>query len=164
MQRSSHGLVLVRSVLAAAWLLACGGSQPPAAAPGEPQATPASAAEADGGDVWKDSMSAKEKGAFMKKYVVPEMAKLFSAFDAKAYAQFGCKTCHGPDLLPKPVDFLPALHIKDGKIVESAEHPQLAQFMGEQVVPHMAKLFGKPPYDPATNSGFGCGGCHKMSM
>ena len=39
-----------------------------------------------------------------------------------------------------------------------------AKFMGEKVSPQMAALFGKKPYDPATNEGFGCGGCHKINM
>jgi hypothetical protein len=65
---------------------------------------------------------------------------------------------------PHPVDFLPELHVKDGKLVEAAEHPEMAKFMGEKVSPAMADLFGKPHYDPATGKGFGCGGCHKMNM
>jgi hypothetical protein len=145
--------------------LACGGGQPAASAPGEPGATPA--AEAPGGEspeVWSDTMSDKEKGAFMKKKVVPPMSKTFQGFDAQKFEKFDCKTCHGPAFKPHPQDFLPELHVKDGKIAEAAEHPEMAKFMAEKVTPQMAEIFGKKPYDPATNEGFGCAGCHKVNM
>jgi hypothetical protein len=146
-------------------LLACGGGQP-AATPAEAGVTPSSEPVGDsgGGEVWSDTMSDKEKGAFMKKKVVPPMSKLFQEFDAKKFEKFDCKTCHGPSFKPHPQDFLPELHVKDGKIVEAAEHPEMAKFMGEKVTPAMAEIFGKKPYDPATHEGFGCGGCHKMNM
>ena len=152
-------------VLSAA-LLACGGGQPPAAAPAEPGATPAGEAPAaeGGGEVWSDTMSDKEKGAFMKKKVVPPMSKTFQEFDAKKFEKFECKTCHGPSFKPKPQDFLPELHFKDGKITEAAEHPEMAKFMSEKVTPQMAEIFGKKPYDPKTGEGFGCNGCHKVNM
>ena len=41
--------------------------------------------------------------------------------------------------------------------------PDMVKFMSEKVSPAMAEIFGKKPYDPATNEGFGCGGCHKMN-
>lgn len=164
MGRSKFCFGLSWFVMSAA-LLACGGGQPPAAAPAEPGAEPAGEAPAGGSpDVWSDSMSDKEKGAFMKAKVVPPMAKLFQEFDGKEFAKFDCKTCHGPAFKPHPQDFLPELHIKDGKVVEAAEHPEMAKFMGEKVTPAMAEIFGKKPYDPATGQGFGCGGCHKMHM
>jgi hypothetical protein len=165
MARSSFGLGLGLgwSLVAAAALIACGGAQPAPATPGEPGAAPES--EASGADLkWSDDLPVKDKGVFMKKKVLPEMSKIFKEFDAKTYEKFSCKTCHGPQMKPKPVDFLPELHMKDGKLVEAAEHGDIAKFMGEKVSPGMADLFGKPHYDPATNQGFGCGGCHKMNM
>jgi hypothetical protein len=166
MARSSFGLGLSWSLIAAAALLACGGGQPAPATPAEPGAAPAAEGEGEGAaDLkWSDDMPVKDKGVFMKKKVLPAMSKIFKEFDAKEFADFGCKTCHGPQMKPKPVDFLPELHVKDGKIVEAAEHPELAKFMGEKVTPEMAALFGKPHYDPATGQGFGCGGCHKVNM
>lgn len=161
---SSYCFNLSWSVLCAAALLACGGSQPPASAPPEQGAGPAAEAPGGDGEVWSDTMSDKEKGVFMKKKVVPAMSKTFQEFDAKKYETFDCKTCHGPAFKPHPVDFLPELHMKDGKLVEAAEHPEMAKFMSEKVSPQMAALFGKKPYDPATNEGFGCGGCHKIKM
>lgn len=149
--------------VAAAALIGCGGSQPAASSPGEPGAEPA--AEGGGEDlVWKDDMPTKDKGVFMKKKVMPAMSKSFQEYDAKTYANFSCKTCHGPQMKPKPVDFLPELNIKDGKMKEAEEHPEIAKFMHEKVVPEMAALFGKPVYDPKTQQGFGCGGCHKINM
>jgi hypothetical protein len=165
MGRSSYCLNLSWSVLCAAALLACGGGQPPASSPSEPGAGPASEAPAgEGGEVWSDTMSEKEKGIFMKKKVVPAMSKTFQEFDAKKYEKFDCKTCHGPAFKPKPADFLPELHMKDGKLVEATEEPEMAKFMGEKVSPQMAEIFGKKPYDPATHEGFGCTGCHKVNM
>lgn len=154
------------SLFAVAALAACGGSQPAPAAPAEPGAAPAAEAPAAGGDdlVWKDDMPTKDKAEFMKKKVMPVMTKSFQEFDAKEFANFSCKTCHGKEMKPKPVDALPELHIKDGKMKEFEEHPEIAKFMHEKVVPEMAKLFGKPEYDPKTQQGFGCGGCHKIDM
>ncbi len=163
MARSSLGLGISWSIIAAAALIACGGGQPAPATPGEPGAEPA--AESGGADLkWSDDLSDKDKALFMKKKVMPEMSKLFKEFDAKEFGDFSCKTCHGPQMKPHPVDFLPELHVKDGKLVEAAEHPEMAKFMGEKVSPTMADLFGKPHYDPATGQGFGCAGCHKMNM
>jgi hypothetical protein len=156
------------AVLLSASLWACGGSQPAPsapAAPSEPGAAPAGEAPAEGGDlVWKDDMPTKDKATFMKKKVQPAMAKVFQDHDAKKYANFSCKTCHGADMKPKPVDALPELHFKDGKLEEEAKQPEMFKFMHEQVVPKMAELFGKQPYDPKTNTGFGCNGCHKINM
>jgi hypothetical protein len=166
----SFGLGLTWSLFAGVALLACGGAQPAPAAPAEPGAAPAAeapAAEGGGEDlVWKDDMPTKDKATFMKKKVMPAMSKTFQAFNAEKYANFGCKTCHGPDMKPKPSAFLPELHIKDGKLVEAADpkNADILKFMGEHVSPEMADIFGKPHYDPKTQQGFGCGGCHKMNM
>jgi hypothetical protein len=164
MGRSLDFLRLMSSVALATALAACGGSQPAASSPAEPGAAPADAPAEGSAEVWSDSMSDQQKAEFMKKKVVPTMAKTFQEFDAKKYADFGCKTCHGPQFKPHPVDFLPELHVKDGKLVEADEHPELAKFMGEKVSPQMAEIFGKKPYDPQTKEGFGCAGCHKMAM
>jgi hypothetical protein len=163
MRRSGLFFGLAWSVLSIA-LLACGGSQPAATSPAEPGAEPAAEAPGGGAEVWSDTMSTKDKAAFMKAKVMPEMSKVFQDYDAKEYANFSCKTCHGASMKPKPVEALPELNIKDGKMVEAEKKPELAKFMHEKVVPAMAGLFGKPEYDPATQKGFGCGGCHKVNM
>lgn len=165
--RRSYYLGLSWSVLATAVLLAaCGGSQPAATTPAEPGAEPAAEAPAAGDSdlVWSDDMPVKDKATFMKQKVMPVMSKIFKDYDAKEFEKFSCKTCHGADMKPKPVQALPTLHFKDGKLAEAAEHPEMVKFMHDQVSPKMAELFGKPPYDPATKAGFGCGGCHKIEM
>lgn len=163
--RSSPLFGLSWSLVAATVLLACGGSQPAATTPAEPGAAPSGEAPAAEGDlVWSDSMPTKDKGMFMKKKVMPAMSKVFKDHDAKDYANFSCKTCHGPQMKPKPVDFLPTLHFKGGKMAEADTKPEMVKFMHESVTPAMADLFGKKPYDPATNTGFGCNGCHKVEM
>jgi hypothetical protein len=108
-------------------------------------------------------MTKDQEVAFMKKNVVPEMSPVFKGFNEKRYAEFGCKTCHGPKF-KEPKEYLPKLTFKDGKITAFADKPELAKFMAEQVVPHMATAMGLKPYDPATHTGFGCGGCHTIQM
>ena len=127
-----------------------------AAAPEQPAPVPAH-------DVWKDGMTKDEQIAFMKKNVVPEMGPVFKAYDAKRYAEFGCKTCHGPKF-QEPKDYLPKLTFKDGKLASPSDEPQLAKFMAEQVVPHMATALGLKPFDMTTHTGFGCGGCHNVQV
>jgi hypothetical protein len=171
-------------LISALFLAACGGeATPPAetpaagtaaptaapsAAPSDapsaaPAATAAPAADPHAGTTWRDDMTKEQKMAFMKSRVSPELAKTFQAADAKRYAEFGCKTCHGPQY-KEPKDFLPKLTMKDGKITSFADKPDVSKFMASKVVPQMAALFGKQPYDPATHQGFGCGGCHTVEM
>jgi hypothetical protein len=165
-------------------LAGCGGAPaepvtpppPPAVAPGAPatvtpeapksteSAAPAQAATAASEhDVWKEGMTKEQEIAFMKKNVVPEMAPVFKAYDAKSYAEFGCKTCHGPKF-KEPKEYLPKLTFKDGKLTAFADKPEISKFMAEQVVPHMASAMGLKPYDPTTHAGFGCNGCHTVQM
>lgn len=165
MGRSLSMTSIAYSLFVAAALAACGGSQPAPVAAEGPGATPAVDAADSGGDlVWKDDMPDKDKAVFMKKKVMPAMTKSFQEFDAKEFGDFSCKTCHGPQMKPHPADFLPELTVKDGKLKEAEEHPEMAKFMHDKVAPEMAALFGKPVYDPATHQGFGCGGCHKINM
>ena len=98
--------------------------------------------------------------AFMKTRVVPAMGPVFKAHAAK-YAEFSCKTCHGPEY-KDPHEFLPKLTMKGGTLTAFAEKPEMAKFMAESVVPNMATAMGLPPYDMKTHQGFGCGGCHTI--
>jgi hypothetical protein len=134
---------------------------PEAAAPAAPAAPEAPAAPAH--DVWSKDFSKEQAVAFMKKNVIPEMEPVFKGYDAKAFDKFSCKTCHGP-AFKNPHDFLPKLTFKDGKITAFEKKPEISKFMAEQVVPHMATAMGMKPFDPATKEGFGCGGCHTVSM
>ncbi len=97
----------------------------------------------------------------MKNAVLPRMKKVFVEHEPKEFAEFGCKTCHGPNF-QDPDDFLPKLTLKEGKITAFAEKPEDAKFMAEKVVPEMAAAMGLPAYDPATHKGFGCAGCHTI--
>jgi pyruvate/2-oxoglutarate dehydrogenase complex dihydrolipoamide acyltransferase (E2) component len=168
------------SVAALLTLGACGGSPAaPAAAPAEPatSAEPAaSAAPAESAaaptpeapaapphDVWTKDMTKDQEVAFMKKNVVPDMGPIFKAFNADHYANFGCKTCHGP-AYQNPHDYLPKLVFKDGKITAFEKKPEIAKFMAEKVTPAMATAMGAKPFDMQTHEGFGCGGCHTVKM
>jgi hypothetical protein len=166
-------------------LSACGGAPaepatppPPPPVPAAPEPAPSATAEAPkptetaaapeappppAHDVWKEGMTKDEEIAFMKKNVVPEMGPVFKGYNAKRYAEFGCKTCHGPKF-KEPKDYLPKLTFKDGKITAFAEKPEIAKFMAEQVTPHMAAAMGMKPFDMTTHTGFGCNGCHTVQM
>ena len=109
-----------------------------------------------------DKLSHDQKMDFMKKNVVPAMKKEFQAFDAKKYADFGCKTCHGKD--PKKTKYkmpnpeLPKLDfaaLKAGK-----QKPKVAEFMGKVVKPKMAEILQQPEYTEQNPKGFGCLECH----
>jgi hypothetical protein len=109
-----------------------------------------------------EAMTHQQRMDYMKKTVVPTMKPLFLKFDAKHYANFGCKTCHGKD--PKAAKFkmptadLPKLDfaaLKAGK-----QKPTIAKFMGEVVKPQMATLLHQPEYTETNPKGFGCLECH----
>jgi len=155
----------MRIALTFVLLAACGGGNaenPQNTAP-TASASASTAPSATGGttEVWSDSMSKDQQAAFMKKNVVPAMGPVFQAFDGKKYAEFGCKTCHGP-AFKVPKDFLPHLHFADGKLKEAAEKPEMAKFMMEKVTPAMVTAMGAKPFDPQAHTGFGCGGCHTI--
>ncbi len=120
-----------------------------------PSATPAAVPTA-----WRDAITKDQQMAFMKTNIAPTMAKVFQENDAKKYASFSCVTCHGPKY-QNPHEFLPTLTMKAGKFVGK---PAIIKFMMEKVVPAMAPAMGEKPFDPATKTGFGCGGCHTVEM
>jgi cytochrome c553 len=128
-----------------------------ASPPAEPSAPPAAAAKA--GETWSNDWSKDRQIAFMKANVTPSLGKVFKSHDEAQYAGFSCKTCHGP-AYKNPHEFLPKLALKDGKLTAFADKPEVSKFMAESVVPAMAAAMGEPEYDPKTQKGFGCGGCH----
>ncbi|MEZ4402644.1 MAG: hypothetical protein R3B06_21665 [Kofleriaceae bacterium] len=143
-----HALLLPLLVAAA-----CGSSSKPST--GGPATDPVT---------WKD-MNGDQRHAFMESTVLPHMKEKFVAFDAADFGEMNCKTCHGegaedgsfemPNPGIKPLDF--------GHMDQLDEHEQkVAAWMHEVVVPEMAALLGEQPYDPATQQGFGCLGCHTM--
>ncbi len=190
MRSSLLALTLVGSSLAI--LAACGGGTPaanaptpaasassapsvsaPASASAEPIASAAPTASAPPAASasavvappapWSDSWSLEQKVAFMKQVVVPKMQPIFQGADPKKYADFSCKTCHGPDK-KEPPKFLPHLAMKGGKLTAFAEKPQVSKFMMEKVSPAMADALGLPHFDMKTHQGFGCAGCHTIDQ
>lgn len=131
------------------------------------EAAKPAAAAADAKKIDWDKMDATQKGKYMKSTVLPEMKKLFVAFDKKEFSKMNCATCHGKKAkenkfkmpsgelpkLPPPTD-------QAGFMALAQKKPEVAKFMGEQVKPTMAKLLGKPEWSPATPDGFGCYHCH----
>ena len=138
-------------------LTACGGSaatsQTPVAATTDGRPAPR--------EVWHHGMSKDQQMAFMKRQVVPPMKQTFQAYNADRFANFGCQTCHGP-AFKDPNDYLPKLTEVNGQLTAFQEHPAIAKFMAERVVPTMADAMGLKPYDPQTHEGFGCRGCHAV--
>ena len=80
---------------------------------------------------------------FMNERVVPELAPLFRAFDARRFADFGCATCHGDDrtyAMPNPA--LPPLH------ADRARHDaRTVAWMTDVIRPTMARLLGDDSLD-----------------
>lgn len=157
------------TLLLAFVLLGCGAREPEPKAPTSPApstevpapaAAPAAPA-AEAGAGWRDDFSKDEAVAFMKTRVMPRLGKVFQEHDAKRYAEASCKTCHGPQY-KEPRDYLPKLTRKGGQLAAFTEKPEVAKFMAERVVPEMAAAMGQKPFDPATKTGFGCAGCHRV--
>ena len=148
--------------VAAALVAACGGSAAPAEAPASE--APAEEAPAEEGTATEaaapsfDDMTPPQKMKLMKEVVAPGMAKIFHELDAEEFKDFSCATCHGPGA--KSGDFeMPSASLPLNAH-EMEKHPDVAKFMTERVVPAMAKMLGEEPYNPETNSGFGCYHCH----
>jgi hypothetical protein len=124
-------------------------------------------AAADAKKIDWDKMDVNQKKAYMKKTVLPTMKKLFVAVDKKHYADMNCQTCHGKKAaenkfkmpsaelpkLPQPTD-------QAGFMALQQKKPEVVKFMGTQVKPTMAKLLGKPEWEPNNPTGFGCYQCH----
>jgi hypothetical protein len=121
------------------------------------------------GVAYKD-MDKKQRGAYMKKVVMPKARELFSAFDPKL-PQVGCKTCHGDGVadhtfkMPNPkIKKLPGTEEAFmAWVSKDKDAARWSKFMAEQLSPEMAKLVGKQPFDPKTHTGeFSCANCHTM--
>jgi len=142
-------------------------AQPAGAPAGEtPASTTAPAAASSGGEgvAW-DSMTHEQKAEHMKHVVLPAMAKEFAAWDPGEFGKIKCATCHGAGARDKtfkmPNPRLPKLPTtEEGFKALAAKEPEAVKFMSEKVVPMMAQMLGKKPYDHATQQGFGCFACH----
>ena len=126
-------------------------------------ATSASAAPA-AKPAWKD-MKADQRKEYMKTVVLPKMKEEFVAFNAHAYGDMNCVTCHGDSAkdgsfkMPNPK--LPKLPSDEaGFKALMKKKPEVTKFMGSKVVPAMAEMVGESPYNPETKQGFGCFECH----
>jgi hypothetical protein len=158
--------MMIRSALAlTALLLACKPQAAPATPPGEtppPTDTAGEPAVAHDASAPFHTLDKEGKMQRMGKVVLPSMGEVFKGYDAERYGKFDCGTCH-VNHVHHPKDGLPKLALSNGGFEKlTAEKPELMKFMGEQVVPNMAKAMGEPVYDPATGQGFGCGGCHTV--
>jgi hypothetical protein len=174
------------SLIGALALAACGGAEPTATTPAAaapaataaataaapvaaaPSAAPAPAAPAAApvpattGQVAFSTMSKDQQFQHMKAVIRPQMGKLFQDYDAKAYGDFGCGTCHGANK-EDTHKALPKLTLSGNGFQKlSTEKPAVMKFMAEKVTPTMASWMGEKPFDPATHQGFGCGGCHSV--
>ena len=113
---------------------------------------------------WAD-LSMDDKKKRMMDVVVPTMTGHFQGVNAERYAEFNCVTCHGPGAkegeFAMPSPSLPKLP-PNGDFAKLFEaKPDVSKFMAEVVTPEMAKMLDVAPYDPKTNEGFGCYGCHQ---
>ncbi|HVV85973.1 MAG TPA: hypothetical protein VHE35_23095, partial [Kofleriaceae bacterium] len=109
-----------------------------------------------------DDLPTKEaKEKYMRDKVMPAMKTAFKAFDAKDYAKFNCKSCHGQGAVTKefkmPNPDLPKLDFAE---LRAGKHAEIAKFMKEQVTPGMADLLGVPERSRTAPDGFGCLDCH----
>jgi hypothetical protein len=112
-----------------------------------------------------DKLDHKAQAQFMKDHVVQDMKVAFQGFDAKKFADFDCKTCHGKDAKAKhfemPNPELPKLDF--AAIQAGKQKPKMAEFMEKTVKPQMAKILQQPEFDPVAKTGkFGCLACHEQ--
>jgi hypothetical protein len=132
-------------------------SQPTASAPPTSTTPPAPAKKA-----WKD-LNHDEKLEVMKAEVMPKMTKMFQEFDGKKFAKMDCATCHGKadKTMKMPNPALPKLDPADGFKKHAAKNQAMLEFMFK-MTPEMAKTINAEPFNPSTNTGFGCFSCHTM--
>lgn len=139
-------------------LAACGGGQKPAEDPTAETSEAATSTDSAATKKYAD-MNRDERMEFMGLVVMPEMEKLFTAYDAEGYKEFKCQTCHGQDM--KEVDYkmpnglygLP----KEKTIEVSTEYDaEMTKFMMDKVSPKMAELLGKN-----LGTEFTCLSCHE---
>lgn len=148
----------VGSLACALVLSSCGGSQK------SPDDASGASAAADSGEVTWQSKTREQRMDWMGLEVFPKMRAAFVEFDAERFSDFKCQTCHSDEMeivdYEMPTSALFALSATD-PVAEARDYDApMTEFMIEVVVPEMAKLLDTQPYDPETNSGFGCFGCH----
>ena len=134
---------------------ACGSQKPtPVTTVAEPTATAVLP------DAPFDQLDHDQRHLFMEQKVVPAMAPIFKQHDPKAFAELGCKTCHGKRVddhdfeMPNPD--LPKLNFADPSKFDKTD----LEWMQNVVKPTMAKLLSRPELSPENPKGFGCHNCH----
>lgn len=128
-------------------------SPPDAAANTEPGAP---------GVKWADK-DRKQRMEHMGIVVLPEMKKLFGAYDSAGFGSFKCDECHGKDA--KAVDYKMPNGLypldKNDPIKGAMDYDaKITKFMMEQVTPKMAELLDSKPWSPENPTGVGCFTCH----
>ena len=107
-----------------------------------------------------DALDHEQRFQFMKEKVVPTMEPLFKNHDAKKFAEFGCKTCHGDGAdagkYDMPNDKLPKLF---GPSMDKFKKEDV-EWMSKEIKPTMAKLLQQPEMSRENPKGFGCLECH----
>lgn len=162
-------------------LVACGSKDPKPAAPppaavdaaavvvdaaavavdAAPAPEPAAAVDAGGGGAAWDDLSKEEQTAVMRNKVMPAMKTAFKGFDAKDFAKFNCKTCHGAGAVDKTFEMPnPKLPRLDFAALKAGKDAAMVKFMKETVTPQVAELLGMPVHDATHPDGFGCLDCH----
>jgi hypothetical protein len=115
-------------------------------------------------DAWT-TMSWEERHDTMTFEVLPTMAPMFQRFEGASAPSMTCRTCHGADAekvgyaMPRG---LPPLDPRNMPRADSSnpKEARIVKFMTDEVTPGMAEVLGVRPYDPKTQTGFGCFGCH----
>ncbi|HET7502686.1 MAG TPA: hypothetical protein VFK02_16810 [Kofleriaceae bacterium] len=143
------------AVVAVVLCAACGSK-----APSDTTPKPAEGAQVVLPDLPFDKLDHDQRIEFMKQKVMPQMKVIFQNHDAKDFADFGCKTCHGDQAkeghfdMPNPK--LPKLNFNDLSKFKKED----LEWMGKQVEPTMANILGLPLYSKDNPKGFGCLNCH----
>ncbi len=148
--------ILLSAVLA---LAACGGKSTSATTePSNAAPTPLAPGAWEG-------MNDHARADFMKHTVLPTMEAKFKAFNADDFADFDCKTCHGPGAeegkFDMPSGALPELDFSSPPDPDDA---LIRDFMEQEVKPGMAQLLGMTEWSPDNPKGFGCLACHTMKQ
>ena len=151
----------MRAVLLAAVLAACGGKSTQATTPTTPEASKVQEPPKALPDVPFDQLDPDQRAQFMKQKVVPAMKEVFQKHDPKAYAEFGCQTCHGKEAAKGHFDMPNPELPKIGKTTDwSKFKKEDVDWMKNEVKPAMAKILGQPEWSPENPKGFGCLECH----
>ena len=169
MHRDRHLRIWARCglLLASAALGGCATAATPAAPRSQTvESIDESSSAAQSADRDWTQLTHEERKAHMRDVVLPTMESHFVHHDRERFANFGCKTCHGPGARERnyamPCPDLPTLYPTGSQeqIDTVKQHRAMATFMHQRVTPTMRELLGLPRYDETTGQGFSCFYCH----